>query len=335
MRNIANLSDKDKEALFRNTAAKRGLTDAIIEKDFWVCYMLDFLFSESEWKDKIVFKGGTSLSKGFGLIDRFSEDIDLILDWRVLGYGENEPWEVRSNAKQEAFNREIGEKTAAFLTETFIPSVEKGLKKRLKTDFSLEKDAEDGQTVNFIYARLFNDLALLQEIRLEIGTLAAWTPTEVVKITPYAAEEYGRLFPVPAVSVTTVKPERTFWEKATILHREVNRKNGNLPIRYSRHYYDIYRMANTAVKERALADRELLNRVVTFKDKFYHCGWAKYDEVTNGIVRLAPTDTGVLAKLKDDYAHMRNMLFGIVPTFEEIVATLKDLEKEIASVYAK
>ena len=87
MRNIARLSDNDRRELFRNTADKMGLNDAIVEKDFWVCFTLDFLFHRSPWKESITFKGGTSLSKAFHLISRFSEDIDLILDWRVLGYG--------------------------------------------------------------------------------------------------------------------------------------------------------------------------------------------------------------------------------------------------------
>lgn len=106
MRNVARLPDSDRGELFRNTADKMGLNDAIVEKDFWVCFTLDHLFHRCPWKDAITFKGGTSLSKAFNLISRFCEDIDLILDWRVLGYGKDEPWEKRSNTKQDAFNKE-------------------------------------------------------------------------------------------------------------------------------------------------------------------------------------------------------------------------------------
>lgn len=94
MKNVARFLDNDRRELFRNTADKMKLTDAIIEKDFWVCFTLDYLFHRSPLKDKITFKGGTSLSKSFHLISRFSEDIDLILDWRVLGYSANEPWDA-------------------------------------------------------------------------------------------------------------------------------------------------------------------------------------------------------------------------------------------------
>ena len=93
MRNVARLPESDRRELFRNTADKMGLNDAIVEKDFWVCFTLDYLFHRCPWKDAITFKGGTSLSKAFNLISRFSEDVDLILDWRVLGYGKDEPWE--------------------------------------------------------------------------------------------------------------------------------------------------------------------------------------------------------------------------------------------------
>lgn len=91
MRKIATISKKDRMALFNNASIKAGMNAAVIEKDFWVCWMLDYLFHRCEWKNHIAFKGGTSLSKSYGLIERFSEDIDLILDWRVLGYGINEP----------------------------------------------------------------------------------------------------------------------------------------------------------------------------------------------------------------------------------------------------
>ena len=109
MNNIARINSNDRKALFQNTAAKMGLTEAIVEKDYWVCFMLDYLFHRCKWKDSIAFKGGTSLSKAYGLIERFSEDIDLILDWRVLGYEKDEPWENRSNTKQDLFNKEASE----------------------------------------------------------------------------------------------------------------------------------------------------------------------------------------------------------------------------------
>lgn len=143
MRNIARLSDNDRRELFRNTADKMGLNDAIVEKDFWVCFTLDYLFHRSPWKESITFKGGTSLSKAFHLISRFSEDIDLILDWRVLGYGKDEPWEKRSNTKQDAFNKEANVRAEVFLSETFCPAVKAGLSQEIGCEANVYIDEKD------------------------------------------------------------------------------------------------------------------------------------------------------------------------------------------------
>ena len=127
MRTIATIKESDRRDLFINTANKKGLTEAIIEKDYWVCFMLDYLFHRSKWKNNIAFKGGTSLSKSYDLIKRFSEDIDLILDWRVIGYAKDEPWQDRSVSKQDAFNKEAGAKTEEFLREVFLPEDRKSV----------------------------------------------------------------------------------------------------------------------------------------------------------------------------------------------------------------
>lgn len=166
---IAKLSADDRRELFHNTAAKTGLHDAIVEKDFWVCLTLDYLFHRCPWKRAVTFKGGTSLSKGYHLISRFSEDIDLILDWRVLGYDVNEPWEKRSNTKQDAFNKEANRKAEVFLAETFCPQIREGLSSELGLPVNLYIDEEDKQTVIFAYPNLFTDASTLQVIRLEIG----------------------------------------------------------------------------------------------------------------------------------------------------------------------
>ena len=237
MRNIAKLNERDRESLFHNTAAKMGLTDAIIEKDFWVCYILDYLFHRCRWKDRIVFKGGTSLSKAYGLIERFSEDIDLILDWRVLGYGIDEPWTPRSNTQQDLFNKEANARASDFIRDAFLPAVAADLTAELGDVISCVVDNKDSQTVRIIYPNSFSDISILREIRLEIGALAAWTPAKISSIMPYAANEYGRLFTQSSTDILTVLPERTFWEKVTILHREAFRSEGRpFPPRYSRHY---------------------------------------------------------------------------------------------------
>ena len=332
MRNIARLPENDRRELFRNTADKMGLNDAIVEKDFWVCFTLDYLFHRCPWRNSITFKGGTSLSKAFNLISRFSEDIDLILDWRVLGYGKDEPWEKRSNTKQDAFNKEANARAEVFLAEQFCPTIKAELSQELSCEANIYIDEKDKQTVIFAYPHLFVNASTLQVIRLEIGALAAWTPAKIAQIEPYAATYYPKIFAQKDTAILTVAPERTFWEKATILHHEANRpEHLEMPQRYSRHYYDLYRMSMTPVKDVAFAQVDLLKTVVDFKMKFYPRAWAKYPEAVPGTLKLIPPEYrfGALAA---DYEDMRDMLDGDVPSFEAVMEAIRALEKEINSL---
>lgn len=329
MKNVARFSDNDKRRLFRNTADKMGLHDAIVEKDFWVCYTLDYLFHRSHWKDSITFKGGTSLSKAFNLIRRFSEDIDLILDWRVLGYGKDEPWENRSNTKQDVFNKEANTRAEIFLAETFCPEIKDGLSQELGQEANVYIDENDKQTVIFAYPHLFTNAATLQVIRLEIGALAAWTPAKAAEVEPYAVQYYPAVFEQKTTDILTVAPERTFWEKATILHHEANRpEHLEMPQRYSRHYYDLYQMSIAPIKESAFAQRDLIRKVVDFKMKFYPRAWAKYSEAVSGTLKLLPPAYR-FPKLLADYESMKDMLYGDIPDFEMVMSVVGELEKEI------
>lgn len=253
----------------------------------------------------------------------------MILDWRVLGYEKDEPWAERSNTKQDFFNKEAGTKTEAFLKNEFMPAVIADLQNELGCNVNCYIEDDDPQTVVFAYNRSFDDISILPVIRLEIGALAAWTPAAEKTITPYAAEQYGRLFKQPSTEILTVLPKRTFWEKVTILHREAYRpENSTVPTRYSRHYYDLYCMANSSVKTEAFADLDLLDKVVRFKDKFYRCSWAKYDEAKPGTMKLIPSEKNIKV-LKDDYEHMKNMIYGEKPDFDLILNAVNQLENEI------
>ena len=331
MKNIARLPKEERLILFRNTAANCGLSEGIVEKDFWVCWTLDYLFHQSPWTKHLAFKGGTSLSKSFDLIHRFSEDIDLILDWRLLESAQKDPWAQRSKNQQDKLNKALNAETEVFLREQFVPRLQEDFAQLLVDDFQIEVDEHETQTVNFTYPKLFGEDSILPMVRLEIGALAAWTPTTQSEIISYAAQQYGRIFQNPSTSVLTVMPERTFWEKVTILHKEAFRTNGNFPARYSRHYYDLFCMNASPVKAAAFRNLDLLARVVTFKDRFYPAGNAHYDLAKPGTMRLLPPED-CLPVLRDDYAHMRNMLFGEIPSFEEIMTCIARLEKEINSL---
>jgi hypothetical protein len=331
MRDMARRSEEDRRDVFRATAQAMGVHEAIVEKDFWVCWALDYLFQESPWKDTMAFKGGTSLSKAFGAIDRFSEDIDLILDWKLLGYSADDPWRERSTTKQDAFGKEANRRAAEFLAREFAPRL--GMDLSGRAGAALEVRA-DGQEVLIRYPRAFSLETIRPQLTLEIGPLAAWVPNEPREIRPYAAERRPALFRQPQTTVRTIVAERTFWEKATILHQEAHRgAERPLPPRYSRHYYDLYRLSRLPIRAKALERLDLLQEVAAFKMRFYRCPWARYEEARPGSLRLAPPEHHT-AELFKDYDAMKAMLFGPIPSFEEILAELTELEKTINALLA-
>ncbi|MHC4694463.1 MAG: nucleotidyl transferase AbiEii/AbiGii toxin family protein [Planctomycetota bacterium] len=323
MNKIAHLPSDQKAELFSQTAARKGIGPAIIEKDFWVCWALGRLFEAESISSKILFKGGTSLAKVFGLIQRFSEDIDLILNWAEVT--QDNPQAPRSRTKQDRFNKEILEKGQIYLREQLLPEISSIL-----GDLCEVGIADDtAEVINVRYPASFSEEYLRPEIRLEIGPLALWCPNAGYSITPYAAEEFPHLFEKVSCHVQVVTAERTFWEKATILHHEANRPLDNpQPPRYSRHYYDVARMAESPLTDSALSRLDLLEGVVQFKDKFYPRGWAKYNEAVPGTFRLVP-DQQRITELQEDYRQMQVMIFGEIPSFDRIIEILAKLENQI------
>ncbi len=328
MESVARLSSAERRELFAETATRKGMTPAIVEKDFWVCWTLGKLFVHPELSRLLMFKGGTSLSKVFNLIERFSEDIDLILDWRVV-VGEDNPLAQRSANKQEALNKTIDAKAVDYIGGELQAIIAKAVEPICRCVVA----TDDLHALNVQYPAAFSDAYLRPEVRLEIGPLAAWMPFDHYSIKPYAAETFPQLFKQADCAVQAIRAERTFWEKATILHHEANRpKNSSQPLRYSRHYYDLAMMAAAPVKNAALADLALLEDVVAFKQRFYPRGWAQYDEAKPGTFKLIPAGH-VLAAVEKDYVQMRNMIFGRYPNFGEIKETLRTLEAEINELH--
>ncbi len=329
MYKIARFDTDNRRALFRNTAANIHLNEAIVEKDFWVCLMLDYLFHRCLYKDAFTFKGGTSLSKAWHIIERFSEDIDLILDWRILGYTIEEPWKLRSNKQQSLFNKEANVQVEQFLRDKLVPVLKNDFADILGMEADISVDVFEPQTIKFNYPHIFDSPAILQAIKLEIGPLAAWTPAQEAEIVPFCAERYPHIFGQKSVGILTVLPERTFWEKATILHLEAHRPELSvMPARYSRHYYDLYCLAHSYVKQKAFSNLALLQKVVDFKKKFYPRRWAEYDEAKPGTFCLMPPDHSIKV-LESDYKKMNEMIYGSRPDFTSLVEYIKQLEDEI------
>ena len=323
MEKVALLSDVERRELFQETAVRKAMSAAIVEKDFWVCWALKRIYQDTALSERLMFKGGTSLSKVFHVIERFSEDIDLILDWRIVA--PDNPLEARSKTQQQKLNKKINKQAQQYIARELFDM----LSKVVSPICNCELDTADRFVVNVRYPASFSDEYLRPEVRLEIGPLASWLPFDSYSIEPYAAEAFPDVFAERECSVKAIKAERTFWEKVTILHHEAYRPEGSIqPARYSRHYYDLYRMAKSDIKERALAELTLLADVVQFKDCFYPSAWAHYDLAKPGTLKLVP-EAHILRPLQKDYRNMNTMIFGEYPGFNDVMSEIALLEQEI------
>jgi hypothetical protein len=323
MNRIAGFSILERGRLFREASAIKKMSPASIEKDFWVCWTLDKLFGHPEISRITLFKGGTSLAKVFHLIERFSEDIDLVLDWRLLT--DENPEAKRSKTRQDAFNKSINESAQAYIRKKMLPEISMVVGPLCSATIN----ADDSHIVNIRYPAAFGDEYIKPCIQLEIGPLASWIPHDEYSISPYAAEVFPNIFEKAECKVKAIKAERTFWKKVMILHQEAFRPEDKIqPLGYSRHYYDTAMMSLSPVKAAALADMELMCNVVEFKKQFYPRAWANYDKAVPGTVRIIPPEH-VIDQLKSDYAKMKSMIFGKYPAFDEIMKILRALENEI------
>lgn len=329
MYNIAKLSNSDRDVIFSKYAYEYGVSKAIVEKDFWVTLILDYLFHKCKYKDYFIFKGGTSLSKCFNIIDRFSEDIDLILRWDILT--DDNPTNERSNRQQDIYNKKINQLAAFFIRDKLMPEMIHDFNEILNQDADFKIDENEPQVLNFNYPRLYNDDAgILKFVRLEIGPLAALTPTEDVSISPLISKLNLKLMVMNTTIIKTVSPERTFWEKILILNQEAHRPlDKKMLPRYSRHYYDVYKISLTKYKDEAYNNLDLQNQVREFKKKFYPVGWAKYDLAKPGSFTLIPNEERI-KELRIDFSNMKEMINDeSINSFDDLLICIKQIETEI------
>jgi hypothetical protein len=269
---------------------------------------------------------------------------------------------LRSKNSYKEHKEEISDIAAQYISKTLKDKIAKAIGGVVKiyTDEEYKKSASgiaglgragmavvgaplqkwDNKNLHIIYPKVANDIYLRPDILLEIGILSALTPNEPRGISPYVAEQNPQLEIAPAI-VPTIIAKRTFWDKATILHREYYRPTTKrdketdaempsyTPERYSRHYYDLYQMGRAAVKDEALADFDLLREVIEYKNQFYPCGWGHtFDDCANGGMKLLPNENN-RELLAQDYKAMQEMIFGDKPSWETFLKFLQELEDEI------
>lgn len=339
MDRIAQAGQEERAELFRRSAVvlRPERSPAIIEKDFWVCWTLRRLYDVLRFRPRLIFKGGTSLSKAYDAIERFSEDVDLSLSRGDLGFADDRDPEEPGISVKESKRR----------IEALVAACRDAIRRRLlpglRVDFasalgaqgwSVELDAIDPQTIIFTYPP--SDLAgglpefLRPAIRLEMGARSDDWPAEDREIRPYAANAFSAAFSIAAsCRVHALDARRTFWEKATLLHAEYHRPAQKAPAeRISRHYYDLYRLSQQEIGRQALERADLLERVVMHKRLFFASAWAHYETAIPGGLHLVPSEERISA-LRTDYARMREMIFGDTPPWEHIVQGLRDLENRM------
>jgi len=319
---------------FVQTAERLRLSPQIVEKDFWVCWTLQALFALPELGASLIFKGGTSLSKVYRIIERFSEDIDVSIDRASLGFGGEQDPAAAASAKEQG--RRIDRLKAA-CQRAVVKEVQPALAKVIGEaggeagDWSLrlDEDDPDRQTLLFAYPAQGATAAqayLRPVVRIEMGARSDHWPSTQAPITPYVTQAFPAAFQAPAVAVKVLAVTRTFWEKATLLHAEYHRPlTKAMPLRLSRHYYDLARLIIAGVGEQAITDLELLQRVVDHKTVFFPSGWARYAEARRGSLRLVPVPERTPG-LAADYDSMREMFFGEHLAFAEVLHILEDWE---------
>jgi hypothetical protein len=332
---LPDLSRADLLALLAEAENRSGIRAHMIEKDAWVCWTLRQLFALPDAHGHFIFKGGTSLSKIWKVIQRFSEDIDVSLRREWLGFvGERDPESAPSRKQRTKLLDELSATCAAKLCDEVLPALRQRFTETLgASGWTLTVADEDPQTLLFAYPSAYSLESgapyVRPLVRIECGARSDRWPVAEHPIASYLTETFPDLFPSAPFTVPVLEAERTFWEKATILHAEAHRPADKAtPDRFSRHYADLAALAAHPVGEAALSRDDLRARVVVHKQVFFPAAWAAYESAVPGTFKLIPPAPRLDA-LAADYRAMQDMFFRPPPSWEQIVANLRQLETRI------
>lgn len=333
MNSFVKLSAEERYLYCRQAAERMDvpLPAAVIEKDFWVCWTLNALNEIPDLQGNITFKGGTSLSKAWGLIERFSEDIDIAINRRV--FGQEPPHgaeDATSNTQRKLRLIELENKSAAFITEELLPQLYKKMAEQLNPDEFVLRPVRKGNEVNieFEYPGTLKDElgGLLPVVLIELVPRADELPNEERRVNSIIYEVFPEILGEGSFLVSTLTPERTFLEKLLFIHETLEGFNKGSE-RKSRHYYDLFILYKAGVFERIKLNRELLNKVVEHRQTFFRYNTLDYDGMLDKGVRVAPSQEH-LADWRSDYSRTAVMIYNKVPTFDELMDFAQRFEKE-------
>jgi Nucleotidyl transferase AbiEii toxin, Type IV TA system len=334
---------EDRRDAFLGASRRLGTTEQNIEKDFWVCWTLDALFNGTNADGpRLLFKGGTSLSKAYGLISRFSEDIDITIFRDDIGQSASvEELERISRTQRRARLEAIKSASQTYINKDMKAQLTDRLQETLTAAgvqqvARVEKDADDQDKQSLLVwyptVTATDQTYIRPAIKVESGAKSALDPNRTAVIVPYVSSELVELdLQVP--NVTTVVAERTFWDKVVILHglRQWFEKRGALRgggQRVSRHYYDVHRLLESATGREAASDLELAADCVRHARMFFTSPDLNLATAIPGSYTLLP-NAEMARDLKRDYRAMHGMIFGAPPTFDEILGSVKNLENQL------
>ena len=322
-----NLSENDRLQIFEETASKKGLSSAVVEKDWWVVNTLAVVFS-LEYSQFLIFKGGTSLSKGWNLIQRFSEDIDLALDREFLGFkGEL----TKSNI------RKLRKSSFKFISETVTEDIKNmfaklgfenvGVKYR-----KVENHDQDPLIIEITYPTItVKNIYLKPNVIVEIGSRSLKEPITKRTFGTFIGEVFPEnAFSYNEITIPIVNPERTLLEKIFLLHEEFQKPEGKIRVeRLSRHLYDIEKLSHTKFAETALSNSKLYYTIVKHREKFTPISGINYENHKPKNIRFIPPNT-ILKEWEIDYNLMREtMIYANSLHFDELIKSLTLFQNQI------
>ncbi len=329
--NFFNLPVEEQSALIKIAGDQFDMPDMIIEKDLWLCWILEKLFA---LPIQMVFKGGTSLSKVFGLIKRFSEDVDITIDYR--NFKPELDLKNTSRTQLKKTSDQLKELLKIYISETVLLYLQEQVSKNFPKKIFEITLSEDGEQLRFYYPSIISTTHnyLRDHIFIEFGVRNITEPCEKHSVLSYLAKAITSDFDLPKPMISTLSPIRTFWEKATLMHVECHRDRlVKTPERLSRHWYDLFMLNNSWVGEQALSDNDILKSVIEHKKAFFNASYTNYDDCLSSKFRLVPAGP-YLENLENDFSQMvkTGMFHEVPPTFDEIIKGLKNLEKTINQI---
>lgn len=331
MNTVALLSARERRELFTEAAAETGLPPFHVEKDFWVCWVLSAFFGSPEVGQHLTFRGGTSLSKAWGVIERFSEDIDLAMARPWLGSAKDPGEEGISPSAKERRLKALRDECRQVIAAVLVPVLRQaadGLSEPWNLEVEPLENARDPFCLHFEYPgtglRPPADYNRAM-VKVELSGRADGWPMEGRTIVPYVADVFPQQTGAPRLTLSCVRPERTFWEKAALVHEQNVRPGARrLAPRQARHLADLVRLWEAGVAQ-ANGFKALFEGVKAHRHTYFDYSWVDYGALRAGELQLAPPQSRA-AEWQADYDAMRGMFFRDPPDFDAVVKRLHDIE---------